>query len=40
VATEAQRELAHAPFSSLDQKAAREQDLARDLDEAMRTMLP
>ena len=40
VATEAQRELAQVPFSSLDQKAAREQDLARDLDEAMRTMMP
>jgi hypothetical protein len=39
VATEAQRELAQVPFSSQDQKAAREKDLAHDLDEAMRTML-
>ena len=38
VATEARRELAQVPFRSQDQKAAREKDLARDLDEAMRAM--
>jgi hypothetical protein len=38
VAAGAQRELAQVVFTSLDQKAAREKDLARDL-EAMRAAL-